>query len=158
VLVVPAEDVLLDLHHARLRQARRVRVGCSGAEVNVVAVGHDATMVVRVTHDGTVGQAVLVLVAVLVAVIVTVVVSMVVAAPRPVHVVVIVVVAVLMVMIVPVHRAVRMPMLVAVPIAFDLRFAAAASACRAHSVLLGPPQAISISFTRISSPCVTCSW
>jgi NAD/NADP transhydrogenase beta subunit len=75
-----------------------------------------------------------------------------------VRMVVVVRVIVTVIMVVPVHGAVRMPMLVSVLVAFDLRFAAAATACRAHTVLLGPPQAISMSFTRISSPCVTCNW
>jgi hypothetical protein len=107
-----------------------MRVRGTDAEVHVVAVRHDAAVVVRVPDDRPVGQ----------------------------HMLVIVCVLVIVLVFVPVHGAVGMPMLVSVFFAFDLRFAAAAAACRAHDVLLGPPQAISISFTRISSPCTTCSW
>jgi hypothetical protein len=166
VLVVPAEDVLLDLHHARLRQAGRVRVRGTGAEVDVVAVRHNASVIVRVPDDCPVRHPMFVLVRVFVIVVVAVIViipvsmNVVVVAVRPVLVLVLVRVRVrvIVTVVVPVHGAVGMPMLVSVLLAFDLRFAAAAAACCAHTVLLGPPQAISISFTRISSPCVTCNW
>ena len=129
-----------------------MRVRGADAEVHVVAVRDDASVVVGVEDYGSVWQPMLVLVRMVVFMIVAVVV----AAVRPMNV--LVPVRVILSVIVPVHRAVRMLMLVSVLVAFDLRFAAAATACRAHTVLLGPPQAISISFTRISSPCTTCSW
>jgi hypothetical protein len=128
----------------------------------VVAVRDHASVVVRVADRRSVGQPMLVLVRVVaivmvfMPVLVAVMADMIVPAAGPVNVVVRVIVSVIMV--VPVHGAVGMPMLVSVLVAFDLRFAAAATARRAHIVLLGPPQAISMSFTRISSPCVTCSW
>jgi hypothetical protein len=107
-----------------------------------------------VAHDRPVGKSMLVPVRKFVVVIVGVIVP----AVRPVNMLVLVCMIMVMVVFVfvHVHGAVGMPM--HVPVAFDLRFAAAAPACRAHTVLLGPPQAISISFTRISSPCVTCNW
>ena len=147
---------MLDLNHARLRQAGSVRVRRAGTEVHVVAMRHDASVIVRVPDDCPVRQPMFVLmrVIVIVAVIVPVTVNVVVVAVRPVLVRVIVTVVV----VVPVHGAVGMPMLMSVLVAFDPGFAASATACRAHNVLLGPPQAISISFTRISSPCVTCNW
>jgi hypothetical protein len=130
--------------------------------MHVVAVRDDASVVVRVADHRSVGQPMLVLVRVsaivmvFMPVLMAVMVDMVVPAAGPMNVAVRVIVSVIMV--VPVHGAVCMPMLVSVLVAFDLRFAAAATACRAHIVLLGPPQAISMSFTRISSPCVTCNW
>ena len=129
-----------------------MRVRGADAEVHVVAVRDDASVVVGVEDYGSVWQPMLVLVRMVVSMIVAVIVP----AAGPMNVVVRVIVTVIIV--VPVHGAVRMPMLVSVLVAFDLRFAAAATACRAHTVLLGPPQAISMSFTRISSPCVTCNW
>ena len=134
----------------------------TGTEVHVVAVRHHAAVIVRVPYYRPVRQPMFVFVFVFVFVCVCVIVpmrvmvGMFVAAVRPMHVVMHVFMAVLVV-IVPVHGAVGMPMLVSVLVALDLRFAAAAAAGRAHTVLLGPPQATSISFTRISSPCVTCS-
>jgi hypothetical protein len=137
-----------------------MRVRGAGAEVHVVAVRDDAAVVVRVSHDRPVGQHMFMIVCVLVVVAVMVIVAMmldvVVTAVGVVQMAMIM--AMLVLVLVPVHGAVGMPMLASVLFAFDLRFAAAAAACRAHDVLLGPPQAISISFTRISSPCVTCSW
>ena len=133
----------------------------TGTEVHVVAVRHHAAVIVRVADYRPVRQPMFVFVFVCVCVIVIVpmlvMVGVFVAAVRPMHVVMRLFMAVLVV-IVPVHGAVGMPMLVSVLVALDLRFAAAAAAGRAHTVLLGPPQATSISFTRISSPCVTCSW
>jgi hypothetical protein len=132
--------------------------------VDVVAVRHNASVIVRVPDDCPVRHPMFVLVRVFVIVVVAVIViipvsmNVVVVAVRPVLVLVRVRVRVIVTVVVPVHGAVGMPMLVSVLLAFDLRFAAAAAACCAHTVLLGPPQAISISFTRISSPCVTCNW
>jgi hypothetical protein len=146
VLVVLPEDVLLDLHHPGLRQAGRVGVRGAGPEVHVVAMGDDSTMVMGVPDDSAVRHHVRVLVRMLVVGAVVVIVDVVVSAARTVLMVVIVP------MIVGVNGAVGVPMLAARRFAFDLRFAAAAAACRAHDVLLGSPHAISISFTRISSP------
>jgi hypothetical protein len=135
-----------------------MRVCGAGAEVHVVAVRDDAAVVVRVSHDRPVGQHMFMIVCVLVVVAVMVIVAMMLDVVVTAVGVVQMAMIMAMLVLVPVHGAVGMPMLASVLFALDLRFAAAAAACRAHDVLLGPPQAISISFTRISSPCVTCSW
>jgi hypothetical protein len=164
-------------------------VGRTGAEVHVIAVRDHSAVVVPVPYHGAVGHHVLVfvvvpvIVAVAMIVVVPIIVAvamtilltvrMVVTAAGVVHVIMGVAVPVIIGMVVivvavrvPVHRPVGMTVLVRMVVAFDLRFAASAAACRAHSFLPGPPRgpcpgrgryAISISFTRISSPCVTCS-
>jgi hypothetical protein len=129
--VVLGQDVLLDLHHARLAHAGHVGAGRAGA---VVEIAGDAVFVMVMLFAMRVGVLAFVRVGVAVLAAVAVVMGMRMHAER--RVVVAVIVLIRMVVGMGMHRAVFMDMGVFVRPAFDLRFTCAAAANRTHSRLL----------------------